>query len=231
MSKRSETNLQGIPMKPYDLLREGIVMFTLCAVVILMLAILLGAPDYPAVRAEDVARRQPLAYLKTCANILAGNSDLSGYGPPYTPDRSKAQRFLGIAPANWFGVAIPLDPPRDFILKPLVRAAILDETMAPALKTFEAAKPAQRQAWVNTYLAGLNKATIVRGQAQLPAGNYGPVPVLMDGMLNLGRSGLLECALESNARLPYTLDFTRSLLFFQDDVYHGVAQNLDMLGE
>jgi hypothetical protein len=54
---------------------------------------------------------------------------------------------------------------------------------------------------------------------------------MMAGMLDLGRAGLLEGALDSGARLPYTLDFTRSLLFFQDDVDHAVAEKLDMLGE
>jgi len=53
----------------------------------------------------------------------------------------------------------------------------------------------------------------------------------MDGMLDLGLSGLLEGALESNAKLPFTLDSTRSLLFFQDDVYASVAEKLNLLGD
>jgi hypothetical protein len=57
------------------------------------------------------------------------------------------------------------------------------------------------------------------------------VPALMQGMLDLGRAGLLEGALDSGARAPFTMDFTRSLLFFQDDVDHSVAENLNMLGE
>lgn len=51
----------------------------------------------------------------------------------------------------------------------------------------------------------------------------------MNGTLDLGRAGLLEGALESSARLPFTLDFTLSILFFQDDVDHDVARTLDML--
>ena len=69
------------------------------------------------------------------------------------------------------------------------------------------------------------------GEVQVPPGDYGPIPTLMNGMLDLGRSGLLEGALENDATLPYTLDFTRSLLFFQDDVYAGVADKLDLLGD
>jgi hypothetical protein len=230
MSRRSEAYLRGIPTKPYDLLREGLILLLFWAVVIVVLAALLGAPDYPAVRGEDVAQRQPLAFLKTSATILAGNSSLQGYGPPYSPDTGNAQRFLGVAPANWAGVTNPIDPPRDFILQPLGRVAILNPAVGDALRTYEAATTAQQQLWLKAYLAALDKATVAGGQVQLPAGAYGPVPALMTGMLNLGRAGLLEGALADAARLPFALDFTRALLFFQDDVDHSVASSLDMLG-
>ena len=57
-----------------------------------------------------------------------------------------------------------------------------------------------------------------------------PLEPLMMGMLKLGRAGLLEGALESGPRQPYTLNFTRSLLFFGDDVDSSVARTLDMSG-
>ena len=114
MSRRSEATLHGIPMKPYDLLREGLIVFMLVALLIVVLAIVFSSPDYPAVRGEDVAQRQPLAFLKTSANILAGQSGIQDYGPPYTPNPGNAQRLFGVAPATWLGVTIPLDPPEDF---------------------------------------------------------------------------------------------------------------------
>jgi hypothetical protein len=230
MSRRSEAYLQGILTKPYDLLREGLILLLLWTIVIVGLAALFGSPDYPAVRGEDVAKRQPLAFLKTSATILAGNSSLQGYGPPYSPDTGNAQRFLGVAPADWAGVTNPIDPPRDFILQPLGRVALLSPAVGDALRTYQAAAPAQQEAWIKGYLAALDKATVAGGQVQLPAGEYGPVPALMTGMLDLGRAGLLEGALADTARLPFTLDFTRALLFFQDDVDHSVASSLDMLG-
>ena len=230
MSLRSEANLHGIPTKRYDLIREGLIVFIVLAVVIIVLAMLFGSPDYPAVRGEDVAQRQPIAYLKTSANILAGNSSIQGYGPPYTANSGNAQQLLGVAPAAWPGVTIPIDPPEDLILKPLARVALLNDVVAGALRTYRAASSNQQQSWLKAYLAALDKATVANGQVQVPAGGYGPVDKLMKGMLNLGRAGLLEGALESGVRLPYALDFTRSLLFFQDDVDHNVAQTLDMLG-
>jgi hypothetical protein len=231
MSQRSEANLRGISMKPYDLIREGLIVLLVWVVIIFILAIVFSSPDYPTVRGEDVAKRQPIAYLKTSANILAGNSSVQDYGPPYTSDIANAQQLFGVAPANWLGVTIPINPPQDFVLKPLGRVAILNQEVASALQTYEAAIPDQQQAWLNAYLAALDEATVVNGQVHIPDGDYGPVTALMNGMLELGRAGLLEGALESSARLPFTLDFTRSLLFFQDDVDHSVAETLDMSGD
>ncbi len=231
MSRRSEANLRGVPMRPYDLLREGLLVLLLVVVVIVALAAVFGSPDYPPVRGEDVATRQPIAFVKTCATILAGGSSLQQYGPPYRPDRSDAQRLLGLAPARWFGATIPINPPADLILEPLGRVAVLNADVAPALRSYQTAAPARQQAWLRAYLSGLDRATVQHGEVQLPTGSYGPVPALMDGMLDLGRAGLLEGALESGRRLPYSLDATRSLLFFQDDVGHDVARSLDMLGE
>jgi len=218
-------------MKPYDLLAEGLIVLLVVALVVVVLAAIFGSPDYPTVRGEDVAKRQPLAFVETSANILAGNSSIQDYGPPYTSDTENAQSLFGIAPANWFGVTDRIDPPQDFIFRPLSRAAVLNDDLATALDTYEAANPNQQQTWVTAYLSALDEATVVNGEVRVTAGDYGPVPTLMDGMLDLGRSGLLEGALESNAKLPFTLDFTRSLLFFQDDVYASVAEKLNLLGD
>lgn len=231
MSRKSDENLRGVPMNPYDLIREGLIVFGVLAVLVFVLAIILGSPDYPTVRAEDIANRQPIAYLKTSATILAGNSEIQDYGPPYNKDNANAQEVFGVAPATWFGETIPVNPIQDFILKPLKELAVIDTNVASALQTYEAASPNQQQSWVQAYITGLNKATLKNGEVQIPAGDYGPVPVMMKGMLDLGRAGLLEGALESSTRLPYTLNFTHSLLYFQGDVYHNVAASLNMLGE
>jgi hypothetical protein len=231
MSKRSDAYLQGIPTKPYDLLREGLIVLGIVAVIIILLASIFGSPDYPTVRSEDVARTEPVAYLETSVNILAGNSDLQSYGPPYTSDTANAQEVLGVAPAKWFGATIPIDPPRDFVINPLKRAAVLDKDLTQAIGSYTSASSDQQSTWLGAYLASLKQATLKDGQVQIPDGDYGPVAVMMQGMLELGQAGLLEGALESSDRLPYTLNFTRSLLFFQDDIDHNVAEKLDMLGE
>lgn len=231
MGKRTDAHFRNVPMKPYDLLREGLIVFLVVAVAVIVLAAVFSSPDYPTVRGEDVAKLQPVAFVKTSANILAGNSSIEDYGPPYTSDTDNAQSLFGISPAKWFGVTDRIEPAQDFVLQPLARVAVLNDNVANALDAYEAATPSQQQAWLTAYLAALEEATVVDGQVRVAAGDYGPVPTLMTGMLELGRSGLLEGALESDATLPYTLDFTRSLLFFQDDVYASVADKLDLLGD
>lgn len=231
MSKKTETYLQGIAMKPYDLIREGLTVLAFIVILVILLAAIFSSPDYPTVRGEDVAKAQPIAYLKTTANILAGNSEIQTYGPPYTNDNENAQEILGIAPATWFGVSTPLNPKEDFVLKPLAKIAILNEDLGAALQAFQVATADQQQAWLKAYIDGLDNATVENDVVTMPSGDYGPVPTLMNNMLELGQAGLLEGALDENAQLPYTLDFTRSLLYFQEDVDHSVAKSLDMLGE
>lgn len=231
MSRKTEAYFHGVPMKSYDLLREGLTVFVLLAVIVFVLAAIFGSPDYPPVNSYDVAKHQPIAYLKTTANILAGNSDIQDYGPPYTPDTANAQQFLTLAPAAWFGVRYPLDASRDFVVKPLERVAAMDKEVASALNTYETAGRDRQQAWLKAYLAALDKAVQNNGEVRIPAGDYGPVPVLMKAMLGLGRAGLLEGALNNNVWTPFNLDFTKPLLFFEGDVDGSVASSLDMLGE
>jgi hypothetical protein len=231
MTKRTEEYFKDIPTKPYDLLKEGLIFLVVMLVIVLALAAVLGAPDYPTVRGEDVANIQPVAYLKTCANILAGNSSIQEYGPPYTNDRANAQQLFGIDPQNWFGVKIPIDPQTDFIIRPLERTAEINPQLIGALDAYKAAGLEQRERWTDAYLDALDSATVANDRVNIPAGDYGPVAEMMDNMLALGRAGLLEGALESSARLPFETDFTHSLLFFQDDVDASVADILDMTSD
>jgi hypothetical protein len=231
MTKRSENYFKDIPTKPYDLLKEGLIFLCIIIVIVVVLSAVTGAPDYPTVRGEDVARIQPVAYLKTCATILAGNSSIQDYGPPYTSDLANAQKLFGIDPQNWFGEKIPLDPRNDFIIRPLERTAEINPQLSGALAAYKSAPPEQQGRGVSAYLEALDDAIVTNAGVNIPSGDYGPVSDMMNGMLSLGRSGLLEGALESSARLPFDTDFTRSLLFFQDNIDASVAETLDMTSD
>ena len=146
--RRAQANLRGVPMKHYDLLREGIVVFVVVAIVAIVLAAVYGSPDYPTITAQSVANDQPIAFLKTTTGILLGNdlSAVADYGPPYTKDPSAAQHLGPIAPANWLGVTRTIHPAQDFVLGPLGRVAQINWLYAAPLKEFKAASAAQRRA-------------------------------------------------------------------------------------
>lgn len=231
MSRRSQRTLAAVPSKPYDLLREGLAVLAVVTVAVVALAAAFGAPDAPTVRAADVASRQPLAFVTTAATLLAGTGDLQHYGPPYTADAAAAQRLLGIAPAALFGATDPVNASRDLVLEPLNRAAIVDPALRSPLQRYLGAPATQRRAWDAAYLSALPNATVQGRRVTVPTGDAGPVPALMDAMLALGRSGMLEGALDASAQTPFGSDHTRSLLFFEGSVDHAVARSLNLLGE
>ncbi len=230
MSRASDDYLRGVPTKPYDLVREGLIALGIVAVLVLVLAIVLRSPLAPTIRGEDVAKNQPLDFLKTATDYLSGESDLQAYGPPYTSDTDSMPKIFGIGWASILGVRQPLDAARDLAIAPLEKVAILNKDVATALSVWKAASADQQKAWTKAYSDALDKAEVTNGEVKVPTGTYGPVPVLMLGMLDLGRAGLLEGALTSSERLPYTLDNTRAMLYFSGDVESAVAEGYDMTG-
>ncbi len=230
MSAASDRNLKGIPMKPYDLLREGLIVFAIVAVVIVVLAIAFGSPDYPSLTAKEVAQKQPVDYLKLVTGYFSGESDLQSYGPPYTRNPENAQKILGIAPANILGTTIPVDARGAFVLRPLEGIAMLNPAVKDALDSFNAADKTQQAAWIKSYSDALDKAQVSGDTVELPPGEYGPVPVLMSSMLNFARAGFMEGALNSGSTVPYAFDNTKALLFLEGDVQDQVAGKLDMQG-
>ncbi len=230
MSRASDEYLRGVPMKPYDLIREGVIALGIVAVLMIVLAVIFRSPDAPTVRGEDVARDHPLDFLKSSTDLLSGDSDLQAYGPPYTKDTDNLQKVLGVAPATIFGVTLPIDAQKDLVLGPLERAAVLNKDVATALAAWKASPEDKQKAWTKAYSDALDKAEEANGQIKVAPGDYGPVPVMMYGMLALGRAGLLEGALTANEKLPYTLDNTKAMLFFQEGPDSDVAETLDMKG-
>ena len=231
MSKRSEAYLRGVPMKRYDMIREGLIVLGVVTLVIVLLAALLGTPNYPTVTAKEVATKQPLLFLDRSLSYFSGQSGLQTYGPPYTRDYQNAQEVFGfISPARWVGVVSPVNAQQDLAMKPLERIAVLNPEVATALATYQQASSDQQQSWIKSYSGALKKATDDNAKVILAQGDYGPVATLMNGMLNLARAGLLEGALDSSSLLPYNLNNTKSLLFLEGHIETRVARHLDELG-
>ncbi len=112
MSKRSDDYMRDVPMKSYDLVREGLIALAFVAALVVVLAIVFKSPDAPTVRGQDVARNHPLDFLKTSTDLLSGENGLEEYGPPYTKDTENIQKIVGQGPATVLGVTLPIDAER-----------------------------------------------------------------------------------------------------------------------
>ena len=228
MSKISDRYMRGIPMKPYDMVREGLIVLIGMAAVIVLLAVAWGFPRIPPLTLKEVATKAPIAFTKRTLSYFTGQAGLQTYGPPYTPNFENAQRVGPICPACWVGVTHPIDFRKALVINPLEQAAIMNPAIGSALDTYGKATPAQRKAWTDAYAAALGKATKQNGQISLPAGKYGPVPTLMAGMLKLAQAGLLEGALNQEMHpdyAPYNNDYTLSLFYMGGDAIYGPVAN------
>lgn len=233
MSRRSEANLRGIPMKPYDMVREGLMVLGAVTLLIVLLATFWGFPDYPSLTPKAVATQEPVAFLQRTLSYFSGNSGLQTYGPPYTKDDANAQHVGFICPACWVGVVDPLDARRDFVMTPLHQIAMVDPALAASLKVYEGAPAAQQASWIKSYAAALKASKVDNGQVVLPAGQHGPVAPLMEAMLNFARAGLLDGALTEDSnpgRAPYDTSYVRSLLYLGGPIMNKVADHLDEQG-
>jgi hypothetical protein len=198
-----------------------------------ILAVVWGFPRIEPVTMREVATKAPIAFTERTLSYLSGESGLQSYGPPYTNDFANAQRVGPICPACWVGVTDPTDFRRAFVLQPLAEAGVLNPEIEKALRTYESAPVDQQKKWTASYGSALGNATAKDGKLALPAGDYGPVPVLMDGMLKLAQAGLLEGALSENTHpehAPYNTDFTRPLFYMGGATFGAVASHFDERG-
>ena len=208
----------GIRMVPFDLLKELVLALLGVAVLIVVLAAVLSAPDVPPVTIGSWSQADPVDFVTTASAELAGQSGTAQYGPPYNSTPDAAQALGPIVPQDWAGISTPIDTAKEFVLHPLELAATGDPTLTSALDTYNGADATQQQAWLDSYTKALGSATVENGQVTVAAGDYGPVPTLMGSLLGIARSGGLDALLLENGRFFQT-DFTRPLLFMGDGNY------------
>jgi hypothetical protein len=221
----------GIKMIRYDLIKEFVLAFLAVSLVVIGLAGVFSSPDDPAVTIQTWATKDPVDFVTTAASELAYTSGTAQYGPPYTNTPDAAQAVGPIEPQSWAGVGTPIDTAKDFVLKPLGFAAVGNPTLTRALGTYNAATSDQQQTWLTNYSNALADATVVNDEVSVAAGNYGPVPNLMTGMLGLARTGALDGLLLSSGNL-YQTDFTKPLLFMGDGNYlPGLAADQHLTGD
>jgi hypothetical protein len=177
-----------------------------------------------------VADTAPLTFLQTALGELNGTDSINSYGPPYNNGSGSVQSLGPISFQRLAGVHIPINTAQDMVLGPLRDVAHMEPGVASALQTFEHATPARQTAWETAYSAALAKAHVQGVSVRVPAGAYGPIGPMMAGMLTLGRSGLLEPAVDNSPRI-YSTDNTRSILFLQATALPAEAARFHLVGE
>ncbi|MGN6608977.1 MAG: hypothetical protein ACTHMS_18440 [Jatrophihabitans sp.] len=214
-SRGRTPDAHDFPTRPYDLVREFVIALVVVAALTAALAAVFSSPDEKAITLRDWARVAPNDVVATATAELAGTSTSAGYGPPYN-HASDGPKLGPLPLAKWGGVRIPVDPAEQLVVVPLA-ARSADPAVQAAVKAWRAASPDRQNTWATQYADALAKAPD-GAPDRVAAGDYGPVPRLASGLLQLARSGGLDGALDSSGAF-YGADQTRGLLLLADGAY------------
>ncbi len=227
-SQTQEEYYLGVPMVRYDLVKEVAIVTAVLLVLVAGLALVFSSPDVPSVTVKSWVQADAVDFVTTATSELSGSSPSSVYGPPYNTGTDGVQSIGPVNPQSFMGVHVPLDSARDFVLNPLQLASSGNTGLSQALATYNSATDAQRGQWLDAYTKSLGKAEVKDGQVMVVDGDYGPVPVMMNNLVGIARTGGLDGLLITGGHF-YQTDFTRPLLFMSDGGYLaglGAAQHL-----
>jgi hypothetical protein len=204
------------PTRPYDLVKEFVVALVAVSLLTVLLAALFSSPDEQPVTLSSWANADPADFVGTAVGELDGTSGTATYGAPYNHTPDAGQKLGPLPLQRWGGVTVSVDTARDFVLGPL-SGIPADPALSAALAAYSSASADQQQAWGTAYGDALENAPD-NDPAQVPAGDYGPVPLLAGRLLTLARSGGLDGALQAQGAF-YQTDYSKSLLFLADGAY------------
>jgi hypothetical protein len=231
MGETQEEYYRGVRMVPYDLVKELAIALAGFGVLAIVLAAFLSSPDVPPVTIATWSQTDPVDFVTTATGELAGTTGSAGYGQPYNSTPDAYQRWGPIAPQAWFGVRIPVDSANAFVIEPLKRATVADNTLGAALSKWEGATADQQAKWLDAYSTALPDATLADGKVSVAAGDYGPLPAMMSSLLGVAQSGGLDGLLVINGRF-YQTDYTQPLLFIGDSGYlEGLVADANLAGD
>ncbi len=228
ISKKEKEAFDAAPWsgatKRYDIVKEGSIAVAIVAILAIGLSLLMGSPDETPLTFKGWAVSNADNFYATAVQELAGTSGSATYGAPY----NKASEGLNVGPLwlqKWAGVSHPVDTVNEFVIAPL-STQVMSTDIASALATWKAASDKQKQDWATAYDDAITKA---EGKiSAVPAGAYGPVPALAQGLTDMAKGGALDAALLSQGGFFQT-DNTKQILFFGDGSYlddAGTTANL-----
>ena len=213
---------------PYDIIKEGTIAIVVVGILVVLLAVVFGSPDEPAITIKKWSNAAPIDFATTALSELNGTSISASYGAPYNHN-GPGQQLGPLALARWVGVRIPINSADDFVIDPL-RSQPNNPALRTSLTAWETASASTRSSWVANYTKVAGHMTFTNGNVVVPAANAGPVPVMINDLTHMARTGALDTALLSGNGF-YTTDYTKPLLFIADGSYLGdLAQKQHMLG-
>jgi hypothetical protein len=232
-SKRFRPDVDVAPWKgghsPYDIIKEGTVALVVVGLLTLVFAVLFGSPDEPAITIKTWSNATPLDFAATALSELNQTSGTAQYGAPYNK-ASTGQQLGPLTLAKWVGARIPINTVTDFVIDPL-KSLPAQPDLSTGLKQWSSASSSTRSHWVSNYTKASAKMTFVNGQVTVTASAAGPVPVLINNLTQMARSGALDQALVTQAGF-YATDFTLPLLFLADGSYMAnQAQHQHLTGD
>jgi hypothetical protein len=233
MSKRFRPDVDVAPWKgghsPYDIIKEGTIALVVVGLLTVVFAVLFGSPDEPAITIKTWSNATPLDFAATALSELNQTSGTAQYGAPYNK-ASTGQQLGPLTLAKWVGARIPINTVNDFVINPL-KSLPAQPDLSTGLKQWSSASSSTRSHWVSNYTKASTKMTFVNGQVTVTASAAGPVPVLVNNLTQMARSGALDQALVTQAGF-YATDFTLPLLFLADGSYMAnQAQHQHLTGD
>jgi hypothetical protein len=196
------------------------------AILTMALSAIFHEPVRPAIKINQYANQHPLEFVRVAMGDLDGKGEIADYGPPYNHGTGMVQDFV----QKWIGILHPVYPREDFVLKPLQYASVINPKIKSYLNRFDKASPVQQKIWEANYNRALSHARYEGGAIILPSGSYGPVAGMMQGLLQVGQSGLMTGALDRSPA-DYQFDNQNSLLFLQGKPLHNAASKLELQGD
>ena len=216
---------------PYDIIKEGTIALVVVGILTVLLAVVFGSPDEPAITLKSWSNAAPVDFATTALSELNGTSTTAAYGPPYNMQPANASQALGFLKLeHWVGVRIPIDAANDFVVDPL-KTLPYQPVLHTSLKNWSSASVATRAKWVANYTKASSNMKFTDGKIVVNATNAGPVPVMISDLTTMARNGALDQSLLTGDSF-YSTDFTQSLLFISAGNYLTTLATKDhLLGE
>ncbi len=226
---RPTTDWKG-PYAPYDLVKEACIAVGVVTLLAVVLTILFSSPDEKPSTIAQWSSQAPADFVTTAVSELGGTSGTAEYGPPYN-HAADGQHAAFLYPQKWLGVSHPINTTDAYVIEPL-QSIPNDPALRSAIAQYKAAPAKQQKEWTEAYGKALEKATVApNGTLKVPAGEYGPVPAMMDALLGLAQTGGLEGNLLRSSQFFQT-DYTKPLLLMADGkLLEERAEGQHLLGE